>query len=208
MCQRPYGPPNRYSTGSTPSSVIAGDFNNDAKLDLAVANLADSTISMLLSNGDGTFQNQTTYSTGTGPNSITSGDFNNDMKLDLAVVNFYDNNISVLLGNGDGTFQNQTQYAAGPGPISMIVGDFNNDNNLDLAVANYNDEPNNIISVLFGNGDGTFQNQVKYIAGKYPRSQSVCSATSCCSCAPRTRTPDNPAASGSMAGRPTNQNRW
>ena len=54
-----------YPTGLGPQYVISADFNNDNKLDLAVANAnADHTVSVLLGNGDGTFQSQMTYPAG------------------------------------------------------------------------------------------------------------------------------------------------
>src|SRR6266700_577854 len=91
-----------------------------------------------------------------GPSGIAVGDFNGDGKLDLAVVNFGDWNVYVLLGNGDGTFQaaRSVYFASGGGfPWSIAAGDFNGDGKLDLAVSNYG---SNSVSVLLGNGDGTF----------------------------------------------------
>ncbi|MHC5732537.1 MAG: FG-GAP repeat domain-containing protein, partial [Nostoc sp.] len=85
--------------------MISGDFNNDNKLDLAVANNGDNTVSVLLGNGNGLFQTPMNYTVGSGPQSVISGDFNNDNKLDLAVANSRDNTVSVLLGNGNGLFQ-------------------------------------------------------------------------------------------------------
>jgi hypothetical protein len=73
-------------------------------------NAGNNSVSIVLGNGYGTFQNQTIYPTGLSPQSVTVGDFNNDTKLDLATANGGDNNISVLLGNGNGTFQNQVVY--------------------------------------------------------------------------------------------------
>ena len=70
-------------------------------------------MSVLLGNGDGTFQDQKTYPVGNGPVAIVAGDFNGDGRTDLAVANADSNDVSVLLGNGDGTFQNQVRYAAG-----------------------------------------------------------------------------------------------
>ena len=66
-----------------------GDFNGDGKLDLAVANFVDSSVSVLLGNGDGTFQVAVDYGTGSQgePLSVAVGDFNADGKLDLAVAN-------------------------------------------------------------------------------------------------------------------------
>ena len=73
-------------------------------------------MSVLLGNGDGTFQNQVTYPVGIGPTALVAGDFTGDGRTDLAVANYDSNDVSVLLGNGDGTFQNQVTYAVGTGP--------------------------------------------------------------------------------------------
>ena len=76
----------------------------------------DGTVSVLLGNGDGTFQPQVTYAVGSSPDAIVAGDFTGDGRTDLAVANSSDNTVSVLLGNGDGTFQPQVTYAVGSGP--------------------------------------------------------------------------------------------
>jgi len=159
-----------YAVGAFPYAVAVGDFNGDGKLDLVVTNSSesDNTVSVLLGNGDGTFQNQVTYATGTSPYAVAVGDFNGDGKLDLAVTNRADDTVGVLLGNGDGTFQNQVFYYVGNYPSSVAVGDFNGDGKLDLVVTNIDDDT---VSVLLGNGDGTFQNQVTYTTG--PESISV-----------------------------------
>ncbi|MGO9814751.1 MAG: FG-GAP-like repeat-containing protein [Isosphaeraceae bacterium] len=152
------------SVGSWPNALVAGDFNRDGRPDLAVAKLPND-VSVLLNNGDGTFQDQMTYTVGTGPMEIVAGDFNRDGRTDLAVANHYDNDVSVLLGNGDGTFQNQMTYTVGDSPDAIVAGDFNGDGWTDLAVAN---EFDNDVSVLLGNGDGTFQNQKTYTVGDWP----------------------------------------
>src|SRR5271157_3685277 len=156
-----------YATGFEPSAIVAGDFTGDGRTDLAVANYGSNDVSVLLGNGDGTFQNQVRYAAGSAPVAVVVGDFNGDGRTDLAVANYLSNDVSVLLGNGDGTFQNQARYAAGFGPSALVVGDFDGDGDglTDLAVANYF---SNDVSVLLGNGDGTFQNQVRYAAGFGP----------------------------------------
>ena len=63
--------------------MAVGDFNGDGKLDLATANGEAFNISVLLGNGDGTFQNAKKFDA-IDPNSLAVGDFNADGKLDLA----------------------------------------------------------------------------------------------------------------------------
>jgi len=139
-----FRPPLTYAAGNQADFVAVGDFNGDGKPDLAVAHScceAGGNVSILLGNGDGTFQPQVTYSAGGYPTALAIGDSNGDGKLDLAVANGEDYSVSILLGNGDGTFQRQVTYPAGRYPTSVAVRDFNGDGKL----------------VLLGNGDGTFQ---------------------------------------------------
>jgi hypothetical protein len=161
------------AVGGAPKALVAADFNGDGRTDLAVANLGSffglpGSVSVLLGNGDGTFQNQVTYAVGNAPHALVAADFNGDGRTDLAVANDGEigssgflirgsSDVSVLLGNGDGTFQNQVTYAVGDVPDALVAADFNGDGRTDLATANIYD---NDVSVLLGNGDGTFQNQV------------------------------------------------
>ncbi len=77
-------------------SVAAADLNGDGKVDLAVANWAHASVSVLLNNGDGTFGNKVDSPTGGGPISVAAADLNDDGKLDLAVANPSSNTVSVL----------------------------------------------------------------------------------------------------------------
>jgi len=108
------------------------------------------------------FRPPQSFATGTNPARIIVGDFNNDGIPDLAVTNFGDNTVSILLGNGDGTFQTQTPYATAPGgPVGIVAWDLNGDGNLDLLAAIQGTEGSNgPISLLLGNGDGTFRQQM------------------------------------------------
>lgn len=137
--------------GKEPLQVVAADFNGDGKLDLAVT---DSSFSILLGNGDGTFQKPINYSyTGLGI-PIATADFNGDGKADLVIPN-ESSGVSVFLGNGDGTFQAPIVSATTAKATFVVVGDFNNDKKADLLIIDYN-----YVSVLLGNGDGTFQSPI------------------------------------------------
>jgi hypothetical protein len=87
------------AVGTQPEAIVAGDFNNDGKLDFAIANFGDNTVSLLLGNGDGTFTpaSGSPYAVGNGPISLTAADFNGDGKLDLAVANLTDGTVSILV---------------------------------------------------------------------------------------------------------------
>ncbi len=163
VAQITFGPPTDYPVGTTPGAVAAGDFNNDGKLDLAVANSSSNDISILLGNADGTFQSAVNYSVGLKPVSIAVVDLNLDNKKDLAVAFQGDipskrGGISLLLGNGDGTFQPITGLASSDYPTGIVAGDFNGDRKPDLAISNTGGP----VSVFLGNGDGTFRSAVNY----------------------------------------------
>jgi type II secretory pathway component GspD/PulD (secretin) len=146
--------------GKQPSSIVLGDFNGDGIQDFAVTNFTDNTLSLFLGNGDGTFKQATSSpfampATATGPIAMTSADFNSDGNLDLAIVNQTTNNVTILLGNGNATFNLATgsPFAVGTFPVAIATGDLNNDSHPDLVVVNQSD---GTVSVLLGNGDGTF----------------------------------------------------
>jgi uncharacterized repeat protein (TIGR01451 family) len=141
-----------YPVGTGPTVIVAGDFNGDGKMDIAVAINASGDVSILLNNGDGTFKPAMNSPTGTSPQQMVVGDFNGDGKLDLVVTNF-NYGVFVLLGKGDGTFQAATKLQADPLPESIAVADLNEDKKLDLLLG---DHVSPGVTVLLGNGDGTF----------------------------------------------------
>jgi hypothetical protein len=119
----------------------------DGRTDLAVVNQFDlvpggasvssAPISILLGNGDGTFQAAPdVVANGGAKEAIIATDFNSDGHLDLGVVNGA-NYVSILLGRGDGTFERRLLAGVGNYSISVTVGDFNHDGRPDLATANY-----------------------------------------------------------------------
>ncbi len=141
------------NAGGFPGSVIVGDFNEDGKLDLAVYNAATQpSISVLLNKGNRTFRAPVRYSTPTGSGMATA-DVNSDNHLDLVA-----DSGALLLGKGDGTFANGVNL--GSVGYGIVAGDFNGDGKLDLVEGSGSG-----LSVLLGNGDGTFQSPIETRGG-------------------------------------------
>jgi FG-GAP-like repeat/FG-GAP repeat len=133
--------------------IATGDFNRDGKLDLLIGSygVSSSETSLLLGNGDGSFQPPLLVAPYDG--NVGVADFNGDGNLDLAIAASFE---AIFLGNGNGTFTSGDSYLGGT--LLSVPGDFNGDGKPDLATGN---------SVLLGNGDGTFQGNPAVIAGGY-----------------------------------------
>lgn len=174
--------PVRHLVGMMPYFVTTGDFNKDGYTDLVTLNysLVNNDLSVLLNNnGDGTFVVVHYDLPNISPfiafsKSVISGDFNNDGYPDLATANDAQHvadgapfNFSILLNNGNGTFAAGVVYddLLLGNPISITTGDFNKDGNPDLAMANFTGCD---VSILQGNGDGTFAAAVNYDVECYP----------------------------------------
>ena len=141
-------------------AIVAADLNNDGRTDIVVTDVETDHIGILLHYDNGRFTTVKMYSSGGSfPISVAVGDLNDDHRLDIVVANFATNNLGILLGDGNGAFPTVELYFNGPrsGPQSIAICDLNNDDHMDILVANSGTDS---IGVLFGYGNGTFQNQV------------------------------------------------
>jgi len=165
------------------NSLVAADFNHDGKLDVAATNIYASMlgtgndISVLFGNGNGSFQPAVNYPAGIAPVSIVARDLNADGSLDLAATHGDGTTIGVLMGNSDGTFQAVKSYRAGKLPAALVASDFDGDGIVDLAVTNRECFIcGGRVSILRGNGDGTFQSPFVSSASPKTDAQSIISA--------------------------------
>ena len=147
---------------SGPTQLAGGDVNKDGKVDLITCNnnYSTGTITVLLSNGDGTFK-QVESQAPAFASALGVADFNHDGKLDTVIV--ANNGLYLSLGNGDGTFQNPVAIANAPQNqynASIVVGDLNHDGKPDVVLSG--------VWAMLGNGDGTFQNPILSFAEATP----------------------------------------
>ncbi|MEA5576630.1 FG-GAP-like repeat-containing protein [Anabaena sp. UHCC 0451] len=163
------------------SAIALGDFNNDGILDVAAGALDNDDVSVYL--GDqfgplGTFDpTPFTYTIGRTTRSLDLGDLNGDGFRDLALVRSGDPNVYIRFGTGTDLLSGapifdptETSFAVGAQPRSVKIVDINGDGDLDLVVANSADDN---ISVLLGNGDGTFGAATNYDVGNGSRAVAV-----------------------------------
>ena len=166
-----------YNTGQGPQGLAVGDLRGNGRLDIVTANTsAPSSVSVLLGNGNGTFQSAVDFATGgIGTQFVALGRLGRGGPLNIITTNPGSETVSVLLGNGDGTFRPAVQYSVGlrERPIAVAVGDFTGDGIPDLVTVNVpqaKDEGINSFSLLVGNADGTFQTAVTHSLPNRPSS--------------------------------------
>ena len=157
--------------GGGPGSVEVGDFNNDGKPDIAIAETSDNSITILLGNGKGDFSEPagSPFPANKFPNDIVIADFNKDGNADLAIANTEVSYLTLLLGNGKGEFiqapKSPFAVKSKPHTHGIATGDLDGDGNLDLVTDSWGE---NKIIALFGDGRGGFDNPTDYKVGSRP----------------------------------------
>ncbi len=165
--------------GNDPSSVAVGSFNSndDSDLDVAVANRADGTVSILLNDGtgDGALTLVADIPVGDTPSSVAVDDYNSDFLADLGVTLEQPETFVILFGDGDGRFS-LPPLAGGPQlgftPVVLFADDFDNNKCPDLTGGGSDESaeggpPVGRIFVGLGQGDGTFDIEI-YTVGLFP----------------------------------------
>jgi hypothetical protein len=151
--------------GRLPGGMVAGDFDRDGRLDVAVAMQGESRVAVLRG-APGTLGAPTSYPVASVPREVHAADLNHDGFLDL-VTSSTGTDVSVLLGDGSGSFLPEARYGVGQQPTSLVLLDANGDRKLDLATTNQGSRD---ITLLLGNGDGTFAARRTYgLGGVVPK---------------------------------------
>jgi hypothetical protein len=168
-------PPVIYSRPDLQEVLLVGDYNRDGKQDLGL--LSEGGPGVMLGNGDGRFQPARNYVVGSFPEALAAGDFDGDGFPDLATLSNDSINgalVSILLGKGDGTFPTASRSFPVNFPYQYVVGDFNRDGKLDLASPNCCRVANQgSIGISLGNGDGTVQPAVNYLAVTFTKWMAI-----------------------------------
>jgi hypothetical protein len=147
-----------------PFGVCIADFNGDEVSDMATSNYQNYTVSILLGNGNGTFQPASNIPGISSPIGLQAGDIDNDSDIDLVLMAYSE--LATMLNNGDGTFQAPTSIVSSGYFQQMVLADVDLDNDSDLVVANY-ELDNDSVSVYLNQGNGLFASPNRYQVGPY-----------------------------------------
>jgi len=160
--------PINYQAGEGVRGIAIADLNGDGWADIATANRAASTISLIINDGTGVFEPAVNIDSGfVGETAIAASDLNDDGYVDLLVATYNSNKLVSLLNDGTGNFTVFDSVSVGDSPWMMAIGDVNGDGFVDAAIANRISDD---ISIVMSNGFGGLQLDSSYFVGDFPAS--------------------------------------
>jgi hypothetical protein len=168
-----------FTTGTNPTSIAIADLDGDGKLDLAITNYGDNSVSVLRNTGAIgaiSFASKLDITTGSNPFSICIGDINTDNKPELVISNYGSNSISVLRNTGTSgfvSFATKLDFATGPNPWSIAIGDIDGDGKLDLTSANTSSNSVSILRNSSSIGSIGFASKIDFTTGSGPISVAI-----------------------------------
>lgn len=159
-----------YSTTSPGTTnvqrIVAGFFDADSDIDLAVADFTTNETRVYIGNGDGTFDAGTSYNLiPVSPTRIDVADFNQDGSDDLIINSAGVTSFYVALSDGDGTFAAATAYTAPENLIEVQPVEINNDEYPDILVTQFGTDD---ATIFLNDGDGTFTQDQELTVGDFP----------------------------------------
>jgi hypothetical protein len=161
-------------TATDTDGVAVGDVSGDGKIDIVTTYGNNDQVAVLLGNGNGSFGSAQAFSVGSSPRTVALGDFNGDGVLDIVSSNLVSNTVSVALSTRAGMFSTPQSFSVGPQPLGLVAQDLNGDGNVDIVVANSGTGVGaNTVSVLLGDGAGSFGAAINFPAGVAPVNLAV-----------------------------------
>jgi hypothetical protein len=152
--------------GSSPQNVVAGDFQGDGKIDLAIVNYGSRDVSVFPGEGNDMFGSPAAYPTGAGPTGLATANLGGVGGADLVTTDFIGLTVTVLLNNGNGTFNSPPSKPPSAGPENVVAADLTGNGIDDLIIP---DAGLNAIEIFYGRGDGTFREPTFVPAGQDPQ---------------------------------------
>jgi hypothetical protein len=157
-----FGSVDTYPVGVEPVDVAIGDLDRDGGIDLVVANRVSGTLSILLNDGDGSFQPASAVQVGSQPVAVAVAALNSDPFPDIISSNSGSNSVSILMNLGDGSFADAVNYTVGVSPKGIVSADLDGNATTDVAVVNRESQT---VTVLLNSGDGTLTPSGSFYSG-------------------------------------------